>query len=138
MTGLPGHFPGCVRYELSNLYAADWCDCAQMRDAGEVPPSEQPASDTHTEVFHVPPQILLHPEVDNMLHDHALGLAHAKGLIPVGPILIEHKLVQRTGLSLQEGVAMGVNSLETLAATAAGLGMEVVEVTASMLIGSKL
>lgn len=98
----------------------------------------EPVSDTHTEVFHVPPQILLHPEADAMLHDHALGLAHAKGLIPVGPIFIEHKLVQQTGIALAEGEKMAVNDLRMLAATAAGLGMEVVEVTASMMIGSKL
>lgn len=93
---------------------------------------------THVEVFHVPPQIMLHPDVDDMLHDHALGLAHGKGLIPVGPIFITHKMVEGTGMSLQEGVAMGVNSLQGLAATAAGLGAQLVEVTASMMVGSKL
>lgn len=89
-------------------------------------------------IFHVPPQILLHPDWESMAHDHALGMAHERGVIPVGPILITTELKTTTGLSLQEGMAMGVNSLAGLAATAAGLGLEIVEVKASMLIGSRL
>lgn len=98
----------------------------------------EPELETHTEVFHVPPQILLHPEWESMAHDHALTLAHAKNIIPVGPIHIETQMVSSTGMSLHEGVAMGVNSLEALAATAAGLGAQIVEVRATMLVGSRL
>lgn len=94
--------------------------------------------DTYTVTFHVPPQILLHEEWEAMAHDHALGMAHAAGVIPVGPILITTELKRTTGISLVEGMAMGVNSLGALAATAAGLGLEVAEVTASMMIGSRL
>lgn len=96
------------------------------------------SGETFKVVFHVPPQILMDPQWEAMAHDHALGLAHKAGVIPIGPILIETELKRSTGLSLQEGVKMGLNSLEGLAATAAGLGMEIVEVTASMLIGSRL
>lgn len=96
------------------------------------------SGETLVVVFHVPPQILLNPEWEAMAHDHALGLAHEQGVIPVGPILIETEIKHSTGMSLQEGIAMGVNSLAGLAATAAGLGMEIVEVKASMLVGSRL
>lgn len=37
-SGLPGHFPGCPRYDHANPFAGDWCDCAQARAEGEVPP----------------------------------------------------------------------------------------------------
>jgi hypothetical protein len=83
--------------------------------------------------FFVPPQILLHEQWDDMAHDHALKLAHEQGVIPVGPILIETELVEQTGL--QEGVPMSLNGM---AAAAAGLGLQVVKVTASMLVGSRL
>lgn len=36
--GLPGHFPGCPRYDHGDPFASDWCDCAQARAEGEVPP----------------------------------------------------------------------------------------------------
>lgn len=89
--------------------------------------------ETFTVTFFVPPQILLHEEWEAMAHDHALGMAHEAGVIPVGPILIETEMVRQTGLT--EGVPMSLNGM---AATAAGLGLEIVKVTASMLVGSRL
>lgn len=90
--------------------------------------------ETFKAIFHVPPQILLHPEWEAMAHDHALKMAHEQGVIPVGPIMIETRLTSGQ-VGLVEGQPMLINRM---AAAASGLGMEVVEVTASMLVGSRL
>lgn len=93
--------------------------------------------ETFVAKFHVPPQILLHPEWEDMAHDHALKMAHEQGIIPVGPIMIETEIKKMGGMS--EGKPMQVHSLSELLGTVAqGLGMEVVEVTATMMVGSRL
>lgn len=95
------------------------------------------SGETFVAKFTVPPQILLHPEWEAMAHDHALGMAHEQGIIPVGPIIIETEIKKLGGMV--EGQPMQVHSLEELLGTVAqGLGMEVVEVTATMMVGSRL
>lgn len=92
------------------------------------------SGETYTVTFHVPPQILLHPEWESMAWDHALKLAHENGVIPVGPIHIETKSSSAT-VGLVEGQPMLIHKM---AAAAAGLGLEVVEVTATMMVGSRI
>lgn len=93
--------------------------------------------ETFVAKFHVPPQILLHPEWEAMAHDHALGMAHQQGIIPVGPIMIETEIKKMGGMV--EGQPLQVHTLAELhAAVAQGLGMEIVEVTATMMVGSRL
>lgn len=38
VTGPPGHFEDCPRYQEADLYVLDWCDCGQRRAEGEIPP----------------------------------------------------------------------------------------------------
>lgn len=94
-----------------------------MEDTGE----------TFVVKFLVPPQVTLLPEWDAMAWDHALKLAHEQGVIPVGPIMID--LERKTGQAqLVEGQPIMINKLTH----AAGMGLEVVEVTATMMVGSRL
>lgn len=95
------------------------------------------SGETFVVKFNVPPQILLDPQWDAMAHDHALKMAHEQGVIPVGPIMIETETRKMGGMA--EGQPMQVHSMaELLGTVAQGLGMEVVEVTATMMVGSRL
>lgn len=89
--------------------------------------------DTFKVFFDVPVQVTLLPEFNDMAWDHALAAAHAAGVIPVGPIHIETETIKPSGLV--EGTPMQVASLAQLIA---GGGLDVVRVTATMMVGSRL
>lgn len=93
------------------------------------------SGETYVVEFYVTPQQTMVDGFDNMAWDYALGKAHEAGVIPIGPIHIETELVKPPGAGfLEEGVPMRVQSM----ASALGLQQELVKVTASMMVGTRL
>lgn len=70
----------------------------------------EPGSGTVVVEFFVPPQLLLHDEWESMAHDHALGMVHQRGIIPVGPSHVTTEKVP-PGEQLTPGIPLAVNPL---------------------------
>lgn len=87
-------------------------------------------SETFVVEFYVSPDLLDNPQWEEACWDRALSIAHERGKIPVGPILITHEEV--TPGSLVEGVPMAVTPMML------ALGGKVLKVTASCMIGAEL
>lgn len=88
---------------------------------------------TYKVEFDVPVQATLDPAFHDLAWDHALKTAHEAGVIPIGPIHIEQEVRKNSLGKLTEGQPMRVASMmEALSPR------EVVHVTATMMIGSRL
>lgn len=85
--------------------------------------------------FFVTPQQTLVEDFNSQAWDYALAQAHKQGVIPIGPIHIETELVKpEPPPGLTEGQAMRVHSMME----ALGGNQELVRVTATMMVGTRL
>lgn len=105
-------------------------------------------NDVFLMTFQAPRQLLLHPEFEAMVHDECLRQAHSQGVMPVGPILIEHSEIESAPTSeLREGETLkermerwqATHGAKYVAQGFAGAAqVDLIKVTASVSIGLAL
>ncbi len=97
----------------------------------------QDSGATFVREYYVPKQFLLREDWQDILWDETLREAHQRGVIPVGPIMFTQEEVP-SGVTAQQPLIPGV-PMEVMPLMAAGLmRVEMVKVTASVMLGAAL